>query len=918
MSDSWLTSVVLIKSSDPNNPHFGTGFLIHEDSQGTYILTCRHVIDDIGGPNQIRVQFTRASEGESVRKYSEVLAQQKACGDEDDIDLAVLYIEGLQNLPLLRLRVAENEKNESFRIAGFSQFAQNTKEFRVLQGIFVRSQQMGKNHFINAWDVRITEDGHQIESGNSGSPVVDKNNYVTAVVIARTPHSIGRVISIEALETIWSDMPLDLLRQVGERIMGPVPRQIGDYIVQEVLHVGKESVICKAKNTRTEALIALKLLPIHNPTTFNQQAFKEKVEELQSVGHLSSNIMPLITFGRTREYIYLVMPYVSDRSLADVVARGRQFFFDHALESIQQVAQALTCAHQNGIIHGKVKPGNLLMGSRGLLLSDFALAPSTYEQGQTDYSSPEQTAGKPASPASDQYALAMTTCWLLTGTTPALGALEILRSKDYGAVAQVLEQALARDPTKRYPSVSDFAMELEHAGLHQVNSLVPPRPERPPIVRQQPPRQPSLPRRRFSRHQWIVAVGVFIIVAALLGALIKVWPFPSPSSVTFCIGTDFPTTPGRDASGAYARNGADLAIQQNANLGFGYTLSDTCHNINENKDDDNGSGVHDHIVGLTNLKALIADNSVLGIVGPGNSDIAQADIPVASQNDFAMVSPDTTAPCLTLSPYCFPTAAGVTDSYMRICANDLQQAQADVDFLLTSLKNLHTAFVVDDGQLYGQGFASDFTKDWEKQGGMIRGQDSISSSETSTQLAQLAQKIASLKPDVVFYGGLTVNGIGYLKAQLVTAGFTGPLMSGDGIALDLQYIANAGSQAANNTYATSLEPDISTLPKSFVNAYYQDYQTQPGFDSAGGYDAAMILIRAIKSLIATDPQVMQSNNVKTIRSHILTIADSTVAYSGLTGTITFDNGDNVAVSKFAIYSVENGQWIYQSTYVVND
>jgi hypothetical protein len=138
-------------------------------------------------------------------------------------------VEGLQDIPLLRLRVAEHERHESFMVAGFSQYDQS-KDFKVLQGTFVKEQHTGKNHFIRSWDVKITDDGYHLEKGNSGSPVVDANNYVTAVVIAERSIFVGRVISIEALKIIWAEMPLDLLRQVGERIMGTVPRQIGDYM----------------------------------------------------------------------------------------------------------------------------------------------------------------------------------------------------------------------------------------------------------------------------------------------------------------------------------------------------------------------------------------------------------------------------------------------------------------------------------------------------------------------------------------------------------------------------------------------------------------------------------------------------------------------------------------------------------------
>jgi branched-chain amino acid transport system substrate-binding protein len=220
------------------------------------------------------------------------------------------------------------------------------------------------------------------------------------------------------------------------------------------------------------------------------------------------------------------------------------------------------------------------------------------------------------------------------------------------------------------------------------------------------------------------------------------------------------------------------------------------------------------------------------------------------------------------------------------------------------------AFVVDDNEIYGQELADVFARDLQSDGGTILGHEHISNGDIP---AQLIREIVSAKPDAVFYGGVTSNGGGHLKMQLVQAGFTNPLIGGAGIADDEQYLNDAGP-TANNTYAVATGPDSSTLPQSFTQAYQHHYGVKPDQDSADSYDAAIILITAIKSLIKTNPQIMHSD-IQTIRRHVLEkVRDpAEQPYQSVTGLpITFDsNGDNAAAKIFVVYAVENGQWSYK-------
>lgn len=439
-----------------------------------------------------------------------------------------------------------------------------------------------------------------------------------------------------------------------------------------------------------------------------------------------------------------------------------------------------------------------------------------------------------------------------------------------------------------------------------------------PIVPLPPPPTGPLSRitgKRLSRRGWTWTGVIMLLLTALLIFILiypRLFSVSTPLPTAFCIATDFSTMSevvGGDNSGAPFVNGAELAIQENTNLGSGYTLQPNCADENDN----NPSGKSDPTVGFQNLQRVIANPQVLGMVGPGSSDIAQRDLLTAAQNDFPIVSPNTTNPCLTLPTQCSNQSINLqelTNPYARICANDNTQGEFDADFLARTL-HLSTIYVVNDGSVYGQGLANAFQSYFTGTDGKTVIKNSLISSNLSNeQIAQLAQQIVSQKSSGVFYGGRESSGIVSLKIHLVQDGFTGVLMSGDGVALDDQYISDAG-QAAFNTYATGLDPVIAK-----TNSFYALYQKSFGSatdsvvsQAAGGYDAAMVLIRAIQHVLQNDPSAFHSN-VKTLREAVLQeVQFNTIAYQGLTGTISLRNGENAAATTMQVYTITNGQWV---------
>ncbi|NCR15087.1 MAG: trypsin-like peptidase domain-containing protein [Microcystis aeruginosa G13-12] len=157
----------------------------------TYLLTCAHVIEDVGGLEQVEA--------------GGLPAIVVVSGEEDNIDLVVLRVDGLRDKPPLNLQVW-GEKGSPFMTAGFQLFGGNLL-IRPLRGklgdqVGLQSRQSGDR--IQAWDLQILDD-YALQPGYSGSPVVnEESGNVLAVVSHRQGEGkSGLAISIDSLSRIW-------------------------------------------------------------------------------------------------------------------------------------------------------------------------------------------------------------------------------------------------------------------------------------------------------------------------------------------------------------------------------------------------------------------------------------------------------------------------------------------------------------------------------------------------------------------------------------------------------------------------------------------------------------------------------------------------------------------------------------------
>jgi S1-C subfamily serine protease len=217
MSQQKEQSTFLIKSSQ--NRSFGTGFCIYHDGGGSYIVTCAHVVDECGTEAML-------IEGRAV--------QLKAKGDSRLLDLALLYVERLDAIPLeVNLDRHLQEALTPFEISGFKPHKQDSYKLETIDGSIEKISTVYTA--IGSMDTyELTINGNDsIEKGYSGSAVIStKNNLVIAVSTDRNRSGKEAYATpIYHLKSIWRDMPQRLLSQevVIEEHSSPksVPQKIG-------------------------------------------------------------------------------------------------------------------------------------------------------------------------------------------------------------------------------------------------------------------------------------------------------------------------------------------------------------------------------------------------------------------------------------------------------------------------------------------------------------------------------------------------------------------------------------------------------------------------------------------------------------------------------------------------------------------
>ena len=273
----------------------------------------------------------------------------------------------------------------------------------------------------------------------------------------------------------------------------------GKYKILEKVGAGGMAVVYKGEHIYLKRPVAIKVLPpdLAKNKVFVERFFKE-AETASRLDH--PNIVKILDFGDEDGLLYLVMQYVEGETLERILHARGKLSLQEALSIALQILPALGYAHEKGIVHRDIKPGNIIVDSQGkAYLLDFGIAAMLEEEegkaegkgriavGTPEYMAPEQFRGK-ADARSDIYAFGVVLYEMLTGRTPFGDAKDIYELQ-YKVLREevpptglgekidaILRKAMNKLPSRRFKTAYEFAealMSLPEARDINLHSLRP-------------------------------------------------------------------------------------------------------------------------------------------------------------------------------------------------------------------------------------------------------------------------------------------------------------------------------------------------------------------------------------------------------------------------------------------------------------
>ena len=257
----------------------------------------------------------------------------------------------------------------------------------------------------------------------------------------------------------------------------------GTYVIEQLVARGGRSNVFRAVWKEQQEYVCIKILSFQLDDASLRHLQRE--ETITSKLH-HPNIIRVFDTSLLQGFFCTVME-LAEKSLADHLRINRPMQISEVVPIVMQIAGALDYVHKKGIVHGDVKPGNILLDGDRAILADFGIARVVGETitsvgpevGTPAYMSPEQLSGERPGNQSDQYALAIVVFEMLTGRPPFVGAnpyeiiyqkvtvpppsLRVTNSSVTEAIDRVVLKALSKDPSGRYDGVLQFANELSRA-----------------------------------------------------------------------------------------------------------------------------------------------------------------------------------------------------------------------------------------------------------------------------------------------------------------------------------------------------------------------------------------------------------------------------------------------------------------------
>lgn len=368
---------------------------------------------------------------------------------------------------------------------------------------------------------------------------------------------------------------------------------------------------------------------------------------------------------------------------------------------------------------------------------------------------------------------------------------------------------------------------------------------------------------------------------------------------TLKIGVDLPESGAAASSGLPTLHGVELAVKQANDAGGvqGFKIEVDNH-------DDAINGAYNEQKGVQNVQAMLGDTKIKGMIGPFNSAVARAEIPIAAPQHFTMISPSNTNPCLThpAPGVCNYDPAslrnGNPNNYFRVVTTDDLQgpAMADYAFKTSGVKKIG---VLSDSTVFGQGIATAFQNQFKKDGGdyMRKDFDPATAADFRSQL----QAFKDFGATGLYVGGTDDKKSCVPRSQMKAVGFDVPYFGGDGIETT-QCIDDAGADGAIGINATTAGADATQVPnaKAAVDAFHKQFPgpNDYGSYSIQAYDAAKALMEAIGRA------VNNANGNEPSREQVRSEMAKTKNFHGAIGTYNFDSNGDTDLKFISVYTTK--------------
>ena len=301
-------------------------------------------------------------------------------------------------------------------------------------------------------------------------------------------------------------------------------------------------------------------------------------------------------------------------------------------------------------------------------------------------------------------------------------------------------------------------------------------------------------------------------------------------------------------------NGIKLAVKQAGGTAGGYTIEIPQSAIK----DDALNGAHDPQTGANNMSQLVADEKVVGVIGPLNSSVAKAQIPISNAGGLPQCSPANTNPDLTKGA---PAASSSGPSRTTTSASSPRTTSRVRPRRSTSTtrSKKNSVYIIDDTETFGKGVADAFEEDFKARGGTVTKHDGAP--KTTQDYVTIMTAAKSGNPEAIYFGGVTATGGARILLAAAQVGmgdipYVGPDGINDGSGTTKDSFLNLAGDKAAHSYSTLA--GIGTFDgKAKFDA---DYKAEYGIDATGyaaqGFACAQIFIDALGRAGATNPADM--------------------------------------------------------------